>query len=124
MRVKQQLFKNYFEDSLYTFASNTLFGAITKWRNIMVRRKTGKKTGRRVSRVAVRGYKKCIVSGMKMTKFKTAASARKAFARVTKKCKAKLCVKPGRKVASKRHCKYGRKKTGRKGCLKHKRARR
>jgi hypothetical protein len=94
----------------------------------MVRRKTGRKSGRHVSRVAVRGYKKCIVSGMKMTKFKTAASARKAFARVTKKCKAKLCVKPGRKpgrkVAGKRHCKYGRKKTGRKGCLKHKRARR
>ena len=83
----------------------------------MVRKTGRRKSGRRVSRVAVRGYKKCILTGMKMTKFKTAASARKAFARVTKKCKAKLCVKPARKTAAKRHCKYGKRK-GSKRCRK------
>lgn len=83
----------------------------------MVRRRTHKRTHRRVAGGA-HGYKKCIVAVIRRTKFKTPKAARKAFGKAAKICRKKMMGKAvgghkrrGRKT-TKRKCKYGRIKGG------------
>jgi hypothetical protein len=77
--------------------------------------------GHRKGKVRRKGYKKCIINRMRVTKFKTQKSARKAFARAAKKC-SKLARKGKhgkRKGGKKRKGKHGKRKGTRKGkCLK------
>ena len=88
----------------------------------MVKRRTNKRSGRRVAGGS-RMYKKCIVAVIRRTKFKTPKMARKAFGKASKICRKKLSEKTtktggrkrkgGRKAkGSKRKCKYGRVKGG------------
>jgi hypothetical protein len=56
-----------------------------------------------------RGYKKCIMSAMKRTKFKTPTQARKAYSRAAKKCRKLLAGKVRRK-GGKRRKKHGRRR--------------
>ena len=85
----------------------------------MVRRKSHR-VHRRVGH-AKPGFKKCVISTMRSTKFKTAKQARKAFSKASKKCNKKLAMKGKKtrkgKKTTKRHCKYGHRK-GSKRCRK------
>ena len=55
----------------------------------MVRRVRHRKS-RRVGAAGSRGYKKCIISKLRVIKFKTPKAARKAFGRAAKMCRKKL----------------------------------
>lgn len=85
----------------------------------MVRRRS---TKRRVASKGARGFKKCVVSVIRKTKFKTPKQARKAFAKASKVCRAKAVgkktsVRKTRRKTGTRKCKYGHLK-GSKRCRK------
>ena len=86
----------------------------------MVRRRSTKRRASRRVAGGARGYKKCIVAVIRRTKFKTPKAARKAFSKAAKVCRKKMAGKAtvgrrrktGRKTGTKRKCKYGRIKGG------------
>ena len=94
----------------------------------MVRRTHHKRRGTRAVG-GKRGYKKCIVSVIKRSKFSTAKAARKAFGKAARHCRAKLAGKAVRRKVGRRRkgarkarkgtrkCKYGHRK-GSKRCRK------
>ena len=82
----------------------------------MVRRVRHRKS-RRVGAAGSRGYKKCIISKLRVIKFKTPKAARKAFGRAAKMCRKKLAGKTTvrrRKSRRKAHRRKAHRRVGRK----------
>ena len=82
----------------------------------MVRRVRHRKSRRVGAGQVVRGYKKCIISRLRVIKFKTPKAGRKAFGRAVKMCRKELAARllfDAENSRRKAHRRVGRKTTRR-----------